>query len=407
MIKVKFYYLGNEDKTTVNNYPSNEDLVEYLKTKFSKSETSIIFSNGAKHQLKNFDNILIKESEISALVISDLYNKKSVIYNRIDNLKYLNIEECKDLNLKDSLIQSIYDSFSILYNRIENQKYIYIILLNFVNKIKKECFTLISNFKDLVENCSITYKNITKDMLNKTLNISDKLEQEFNININSSNYKIEDIDQICNEFINEFNIVIELDKDINNNIKVNNLSVVSFVSKSNIESDINIIKLGGQEKEANRQLNDLFLKFESIKIKINDIRIESSCNNKDETNVQLNKLLIPLYSELSNYEKHLNVNYYSNLINKLINTDNKNSLNIDKILEIINKLITINQKIKKKEKLMSNLHNKVNIFEYINKNSLVIKNEFDNRLLFDYTFTRAINYLNQEILNKEMLRRDT
>tara|TARA_B000000477_G_scaffold52176_2_gene43909 strand:+ start:85143 stop:88388 length:3246 start_codon:yes stop_codon:yes gene_type:complete len=382
--------------TTIYDYNSLE-LINLLKdiklTQFNNSiENTILYDIINKN--KKHENIKIMITKIKKK-LNNLF--KNTLYNTIVLKKsYNNIDIYEKENI-DYLNDTKYNNYSNVENtNSEIKKYNYII------------DTIIDEYINMIL--------INQYLLSKLVNTNSLSEIFDKIDKNKIDYKLKkDITEYINNFIelyktylNKLNLIFKSKYNLNN--KTNKISLYLI----NVYNNIN---------KENPYYDDVIYPYNKNENKINH-KSEMINLNKNLTNIinDYDKLRIICNDKIkyNNNECNIhNTNYDKKVLSiKIENIIRVNILNIDKLLEIIDKIINKNEIITyynnyftNDEKLiqynnLTSLLNSIkndNITEIRSVYSNIIQNYFDtnniNKIVDDVLFENKLNLINENIFN--------
>ncbi len=382
--------------TTIYDYNSLE-LINLLKdiklTQFNNSiENTILYDIINKN--KKHENIKIMITKIKKK-LNNLF--KNTLYNTIVLKKsYNNIDIYEKENI-DYLNDTKYNNYSNVENtNSEIKKYNYII------------DTIIDEYINMIL--------INQYLLSKLVNTNSLSEIFDKIDKNEIDYKLKkDITEYINNFIelyktylNKLNLIFKSKYNLNN--KTNKISLYLI----NVYNNIN---------KENPYYDDVIYPYNKNENKINH-KSEMINLNKNLTNIinDYDKLRIICNDKIkyNNNECNIhNTNYDKKVLSiKIENIIRVNILNIDKLLEIIDKIINKNEIITyynnyftNDEKLiqynnLTSLLNSIkndNITEIRSVYSNIIQNYFDtnniNKIVDDVLFENKLNLINENIFN--------
>jgi len=404
----------------------NGVLVSINKNDFDKYILSLINTN------ENFKNIsLINDNEKNDFVKTSDIQRLTKFEKLLGLNKYIEFEK----NIKNKLTQ-IRKDYNLLEGQIqEKKKHIKVIDINMINQLKVEINKLLEEYKMLNTNNMINSKH-KKEIENEIILLNKKiipLEDTKEVNIDNKKENLlklcileEELKLLNNEIILLRNIDnIEENKLLLNQKDYNKYSIIYNDLKSELSKiDINdIIKLYDKQELIYINVNNLNLKeiilsykenIDKIKIIenkiieyeyiINNYIMTSNIINDKEYNFYQEKLEV--INNIYNDEILENLNFKTKILdlNELdishnieINSINRDLLNIEKELEILN--ININ-KIKHLEKIDKNTlinSDNENIYkELLNKINSVYNKNIESKINFK---TVVKNIENIKIVN--------
>ena len=382
--------------TTIYDYNSLE-LINLLKdiklTQFNNSiENTILYDIINKN--KKHENIKIMITKIKKK-LNNLF--KNTLYNTIVLKKsYNNIDIYEKENI-DYLNDTKYNNYSNVENtNSEIKKYNYII------------DTIIDEYINMILiNQYLLSKLVNTNSLNEIFDKIDKNEIDYKLKKDITEY-INNFIELYKTYLNKLNLIFKSKYNLNN--KTNKISLYLI----NVYNNIN---------KENPYYDDVIYPYNKNENKINH-KSEMINLNKNLTNIinDYDKLRIICNDKIkyNNNECNIhNTNYDKKVLSiKIENIIRVNILNIDKLLEIIDKIINKNEIITyynnyftNDEKLiqynnLTSLLNSIkndNITEIRSVYSNIIQNYFDtnniNKIVDDVLFENKLNLINENIFN--------
>ena len=333
----------NENKKLINDY---EGKINAINNKVDNINEKIVNINVIINEQIENNNKKIKADMDS---ISKQINEKMTLRKSVDNEPKQQIENNYDeiINELSSNIQGLESQIVEIKNELNTNKNNNDSNINIFNdKIVK--------LQELVNQNNTTLINIQKE--NKTIKENQNVNANNNEDINNINNRLNDFDQIINDFNSKFQY---LEENINN--------------KPNVKES----QTGDNDNLVNDKLSAFENKINDFGLKINNLEnnLKNTMSKKESQSINNEKII---NTKLSTLENAIN-----GFDSKIINLENSIKNNNQRDSYKKDELNQYNQKINEVEKLAKNIEKRINNYEIdniIQNMSMLMEKQNDTEL---------------------------